>query len=37
LNKYKAILEEARKDFGINDDFKIIMNKDEGEGGLYFI
>jgi len=27
LNKYKAILEEARKDFGINDDFKIIMKK----------
>ena len=27
MNKYKAILEEARKDFGINDDFKIIMKK----------
>jgi predicted metal-dependent hydrolase len=27
LNKYKAILEEERKDFGINDDFKIIMKK----------
>ncbi|NAY82427.1 MAG: DUF45 domain-containing protein [Thaumarchaeota archaeon] len=27
MNKYKAILEEERKDFGINDDFKIIMKK----------
>ncbi|MFP3138048.1 MAG: YgjP-like metallopeptidase domain-containing protein [Nitrososphaeria archaeon] len=27
MSKYKAILEEARRDFGINDDFKIIMKK----------
>jgi len=27
LNDYKGILEKAKKDFEINDDFKIIMKK----------